>query len=109
MQTVVCLVLALLSFHYSAIAQLPSDQLFRKGYYYLNVNGDKAIEYLSQAIERDSSRSKYYYFRGIARFKKGQYDQSLSDFSRSVSLDTTLHISYMYQGIAQRNLGNIPK
>lgn len=106
LQTVVCLVLALLSVWNSAQAQLPSDQLFRKGYYYLNVDGDKAIDYLTQAIERDSSRSKYYYFRGIAKFKKGLYDQSLSDFSRSVDLDTTLHISFMYQGIANRNLGN---
>ena len=101
----VYLLIVLTTVSFTAIVQLPSDQLFRKGYYYLNVDGDKAIQYLSQAIERDSSRSKYYYFRGIAKFKNGDYDESLSDFSRSVDLDTSLYISYMYQGLAFRNLG----
>ena len=64
-----------------------------------------AIDYLNQAIERDSSRAKYYYFRGIANFKQGNYEESVSDFSQSVQLDTTMKVSYMYQGLALKNMG----
>lgn len=92
-----------------AFGQLPSDQLFRKGYYYLGVDSDKAIQYLSEAIDRDSSRAKYYYFRGIAKYKQGDYEASLDDFSKSVKLDTTMKISFMYQGMAYKNIGEYEK
>ncbi|MCH8233757.1 MAG: tetratricopeptide repeat protein [Bacteroidetes bacterium] len=86
-------------------AQLPSDKLFRSGYYYLQVDNDKAIYYLSKAIERDSTRAKYYYFRGIARYKKGDYEDSIDDFESANRLDTVIVITYMYQGMAYKNLG----
>lgn len=106
MQSVAIYLFAFLILPFSVTAQLPSDQLFRKGFYYLDVDSEKAIEYLSKAIERDSSRSKYFYFRGIAKFKQGHYNESVVDFAESVKLDTSLYISYMYQGMAYKNLGN---
>ena len=87
------------------LAQLPSDKLFRSGYYYLQVDNDKAIDYLSKAIDRDSTRAKYYYFRGIARYKNGDYEGSINDFESANQRDTVIAITYMYQGMAYKNLG----
>ena len=90
-------------------SQLPSDKLFRSGYYYLNIDPSKAIDYLSQAIEKDSTMAKYFYFRGIAKYKQGDYHGSISDFSKVNNKDTLLSITYMYMGMAYKNLGEYEK
>ncbi len=90
-------------------AQLTSDKLFRTGYYYLNIDAGKAIDYLSQAIGRDSTRAKYFYFRGIAKYKQGDYAGSIADFNQVNKRDTLLSITYMYMGMAYKNVGDYEK
>jgi len=99
------LILLFLAKSFGAMAQLPSDKLFRTGYYYLSVDNDKSIEYLTKAIERDSTRAKYYFFRGIAKFKLGDYNRCIFDFNKAGELDSALSITHMYQGMAYKNLG----
>ncbi len=79
--------------------------LFRKGFFYLEVNDLKAIDFLSQAISLDSSGAEPYFYRGIANYKAGYYSSSISDFEKASALDTALNRVYALKSFAHRKMG----
>ena len=91
----------------SVICQTQDEvkKVFHKGYYYLSVDNEKAVEYLSQCIEMDSTFEDAYFHRGISYFKGGLYKKALYDFDRAFELDPDLHIIWMYKGFTYRNMG----
>lgn len=88
----------------------PSAKLsFHKGFHLLTIDKDKAIQYLSESIAMDSTSAEAYYYRGIIHYKKGDFNQSISDFDSAIFNDSTLTITHIYKGFAQRGLGNFNK
>ncbi len=82
--------------------------MFNKGFNYLLVDKAEAIRYFSQSLEADSTFSLAYYYRGLARYKMGNYPRALSDFKQALRYDTHMIKCYMYQGFTYRQL-NQPK
>jgi len=80
--------------------------LFRKGFFYLEVDDIRAIEFLSQAISLDSSSAEPYFYRGIANYKAGYYGSSISDFEKASALDTALSRVYALKSFAHRKMGD---
>jgi len=45
-------------------------------------------------------KSEDYYNRGIARFKKGENDRALSDFTKAIKMNPRFGMAYYYRGMA---------
>ena len=89
------------------LAQQSAEDLFDRGYNYLTADRARAIDLLSQAINKDPGMEKAYYHRGIAYFKNGEFEKSLDDFNTAQELSPGLSILWMYKGFAYRNLGKL--
>jgi len=50
-------------------------------------NLDKAIEYFSEAIKKDSDYSAAFYERGYCYDKKGEYKSAIDDFTQAIAFD----------------------
>ena len=87
------------------LAQETAQELFNKGYRYLSVDKQKAIDLLSQSINKDSLLTDAYFHRGISYFKLDDYDNALLDFKTAYQLNPDLSILWMYRGFAYRNKG----
>jgi len=44
--------------------------------------------------------SKDYYNRGVARFKKGENDRAISDFTKTIKMRPRFGMAYYYRGMA---------
>lgn len=110
-----CLFL-LLFFSYSLLSaqdKLPDQdnakQLFNKGYHYISVDREAAIDYLTKCIALDSIYTDAFFHRGICFFKEGKYELALADFDRAYALNPDLAIIWMYRGFTYRNMGETDK
>ena len=45
-------------------------------------------------------KSEDYYNRGIARFKKGENDRALSDFTKAIKMNPRFGMAHYYRGMA---------
>lgn len=89
----------------TAYGQESAEKLFYRGYYYINTDPDKAMDLLSQAIERDSTYKDAFFHRGIMLFKMADYKRAVHDFDKAYAIDPSLDIVWMYKGFAYRNQG----
>jgi tetratricopeptide (TPR) repeat protein len=60
---------------------------------------DEAIAAYSRAIELAPKYGRAWTNRGIAYFKRRQYDQAVADFSRAIELDRRQVLAWSYRGI----------
>lgn len=58
--------------------------------YFTSGRKQDAIDYLSEAIERDPQRADYYTKRGDLKLNDGLYDEALVDYEKAASLDANL-------------------
>ena len=90
-------------------AQETASFFFNKGFNYLIVDKEESINYFSKSIEKDSTFSLAYYYRGLANYKLGNYLLAINDFEKTLSTDTNMIKCYMYIGFAQQQLNNNAK
>lgn len=91
-------------------AQATSRGNFREGYQaLLRRDYDKAIEYLTRAIEiGDLSRGNQalaYHYRGALYLKRERNDDAIQDLDRALALNPRLATAYSDRGIAHRRKG----
>ncbi|ELR72426.1 TPR repeat protein [Fulvivirga imtechensis AK7] len=112
-QTVLVKRLLLLLFscflYISSLAQSSIEKLFNRGYHYISVDREQAINYLTQCIEKDSTFTKAFFHRGICFFKNGDYNNALEDFKTAYRLNPENNVIWMYQGFTYRNMGQMEK
>ena len=58
--------------------------------YFTSGRKQDAVDYLSEAIERDPQRADYYTKRGDLKLNDGLYDEALVDYEKAASLDANL-------------------
>ncbi len=88
-----------------AFSQETAKDLYNRGYRYLSVDREKAIELLNQSISKDSTFADAYFHRGVTYFKLDNFDKALKDFDMAFLLNPNLSILWMYKGFAYRNKG----
>ena len=76
-------------------------------YFEQEQNYDKARIYYSQAIERDSQVSHYYFDRAAIHFFFKQYDLAREDYTRVLELQPLDSRSLYYRGVCNHYLGNV--
>lgn len=91
---------------YSYAQQEDINKVFNRAYHYLSVDKNKAIDLLSQCIERDSTFADAYFHRGVTYFKQSKYDSALADFKQVHEIRPDQSIIWMYKGFAHRNKGD---
>ena len=84
----------------AAQAQDTPDFLFNKGYNYLLIDKEKAIQLFTDCINLDQNYVAAYHFRGVAHYKLGHYKKALIDFDETLSKNENLLIVHMYKGFA---------
>ena len=89
---------------YSGIAQ-SREFLFNNGVNYMLADREMAIKQFNKAIEIDSSFSAAYFYRGVAKFKQGNYEDAISDFNKVALIDSSVTIIHAYNGFAYRQIG----
>ncbi len=68
---------------------------------------DKAIEYLTKAIEVDDHFKEAYYFRGIAYYENDNSEQAIKDYDRAIELDPKPPAeAHVLRGMAYNKKGN---
>lgn len=72
-----------------------------KGEQALNKNNfDKAIEYFTKSIAKDSADKNVVYKRGLAFLNSMHLDEAIDDFNRAIALDTNFMDAYNNRGLA---------
>ena len=99
------ILLALVGFNLKA--QESAIDLYNRGYRYLSVDKEKAIELLTRSLSLDSTLTDAYFHRGITYFKKDQFESALKDFEKAYDLNNDLAVLWMYKGFCQRNQGKL--
>jgi tetratricopeptide (TPR) repeat protein len=66
---------------------------------------EKAIQLFSQSLELDPSFAPALFYRGMAQFKLGRYEEAIKDFDKLYNLDSSSAIIHAYKGFAYRQLG----
>ena len=97
-----------INFTYSQVAD--ADIFFQKGI--LNEesgNYQKALEYYSKAIDKDSLNPKYYCYRGfcyqfLGEINENFYNLAITDINMSIKIDTTYSEGYYKLGIVRSNM-----
>jgi len=102
MRKLVSLILLFISLQVQA--QETASFLFNKGFNYLLVDKEIAIEYFSKSLEKDPEFSLAYYYRGLANYKNGNYQLSIFDFDKALTLDANMVKCYMYKGFAYQHM-----
>lgn len=87
-------------------AQDNATDYYERGYRYLSIDKEKAIEYLSKSIKLDNKNPDAFFHRGITYFKQDQFDSALLDFDKAYELNPDLSIIEMYKGFTYRNQGD---
>jgi len=91
------------------LAQNKAEQYFHKGYYFLEIDKQRAIESFTEAINANPDYAFAHYYRAIANYKLGNYESAIRGFGLSISLDSNLTKAYMLQGLAYKNLDSLDK
>jgi tetratricopeptide (TPR) repeat protein len=82
-------------------AQQNADEAFELGRYYMQIGDlDKAVYYLTRAIQINPSFSQAYNNRGVVYQAKGYYDQAISDYSKAIELDSNYAQAYNNRAIS---------
>lgn len=68
-------------------------------------NYDKALEYLNKSIEKQSNIHQAFRIRGYAYYFKREYDKSIADFSKAVSLDPNDSENYYGMAMVYQAMG----
>jgi tetratricopeptide (TPR) repeat protein len=102
------LLICLLTFSGMSVGQ-SREFLFNNGINYLVADKEVAIEQFTKAIELDPDFSAAYFYRGVAEFKLGRYENSIEDFNKVNELDTAVRVIHAYKGFAYRQLGESEK
>ena len=102
MRKLVTLILLFISIQIQA--QETASFLFNKGFNYIMVDKDIAIEYFTKSLQYDPEFSLAYYYRGLANYKKGNYELSISDFDKALTLDVNMVKCHMYKGFAYQHI-----
>ena len=95
-----------LFFTISANGQTLVQKHFNKGYNYLLLDKEIALESFNKVIAADSLYAPAYYYKGLINYKKGQYAECINIFNKALALDSTLDIIHMYKGFAYKQLEN---
>lgn len=72
-------------------------------------NPQKAIEYLSKAVQLKPDYTDAFNERGIAYAQFGQYQRALENFNEAIRLKPDYVNAYKNKGIAYFNLGQYPR
>jgi len=70
---------------------------------------EKAIDYLSNAIELNPNHAETYNKRGIAYYNLGRYQRTIEDNSEAIRLDPDFTVAYNNRGSAYAKLGQYQK
>tara|TARA_X000001036_G_C20646384_1_gene793188 strand:- start:132 stop:1250 length:1119 start_codon:yes stop_codon:yes gene_type:complete len=84
----------------------------KNAYYSIAMNRFKAEDYegaikeLSEAIEIDSSVSKYFNLRGVSKYRLKDYQGAIDDYIKAIDLDPKDEVLYLNRGNALRTVGD---
>ena len=67
-------------------------------------NIEEAIKYYDKAIECDPEQSSFYYYRGLARQMKKEFERALEDYSTVIQLDKEFISAYLNRGLIRYQL-----
>jgi len=90
-----------------------ADAYYQRGrIYYDDEDWENAIADFNMAIEYDHPQTDLvYFYRGFANSEFGNYDQAISDYTRSISLDTDCEnecwIDYNNRGVTYERSGDL--
>ena len=96
-----------MSFAESAFAQDPFNLNFRRGYYYLDIDNVKAIEFFDNAIVIDSTKAVTFYYRGIAHFKNQEPNKSIYDFDKAMQIDSGFYKLHIFKAFVYRSINKM--
>ena len=74
-------------------------------FYYNRSDYPKAFEYIDDAIERDSTKYIYHHQRGLINLKMKKYQEAISDFDKSILIDTNFTESLVLRASIKYDLG----
>jgi tetratricopeptide (TPR) repeat protein len=60
-----------------------------------------AIDACTRAIAMSPFTASHYFYRGLARYKLGNQQEAIGDFSRALALDPRLASAYLYRGLSR--------
>jgi tetratricopeptide (TPR) repeat protein len=61
----------------------------------------KAIDQFSLAIAMSPFEASYYYYRGLAWYRKGNVNKAIEDFDNVLVLDSRWRLAYVYRGLCR--------
>lgn len=85
----------------NAIVRFPQESWFLQNlinHYIFSGQESAAIDYLSQAIEREPNVAQYHHIKGNLDESQKNYEAALADFQRALELDPTMADAYAGQG-----------
>ena len=65
----------------------------------------KSINYFTKSLELEPN-SQIYLYRGVAHLSSGNYENGISDFKKSITLDNSNPFTYYYLSYTQLNMNN---
>ena len=77
----------------NAIVRFPAEPWFLQNlinYYIFSGQEQAAVDYLSQAIEREPNVAQYHLIKGNLNLNLGHFDDAMADFDHALALDATL-------------------
>ena len=90
-------------------AQNSYSSLFQRGYNYMPVDKEKAIELFTEALQKDKDQGEAWYYRGLAYYKTGRLQEAISDFDIALEKDSTYSLLHVYKGFAWQKLGEMDR
>ncbi len=77
----------------ACVERFPKEPWFLQNMinYYINTDQiEQAVEYLTQAIDREPEVAEYYLIRGNIVASKGRYEEAIKDYDEALKIDPTL-------------------
>ena len=65
----------------------------------------QAVQFLSQALEIDSTQVDYFYWRGVAYANMGNYSQALADLNQAIAINSQAGNAYYWRGLVYQEMG----
>lgn len=87
---------------------LPTNYyLLKQANFYLKQgNYAESISLYNQAIFNNNTEAKGYFLRDICKYKLGDIQGALADFSHTITLNNQDHLAYHWRGFLYQQLGN---
>jgi len=74
-------------------------------YYLISNQDDKAFEYLNKALKNEPDNANYWYVQGVLYDKRGELDNAMKSYLKSIELDPTYYNPYYNVGVIKFNEG----